>query len=321
MIRAVVDPSVLVSAFIGDPEAGPGRLVTAWRDRRFVLVVSPLLLDELTDVLGRPKFDRWASQGRAPAYIAALRARSEHRSDVPSAQPVEVRDPDDHYLVALAREAQTDHLVSVDGDLLDAELDVSVVDPAVFVAGLHDPVDGEHFFTGRTQAGRELRLYPQGSANHPAGVKIAGTLDGVAIEISGITQRMGKGTGSPVIVRSDQGTFTAVADPNAPAEAHSAALRLYMERRPPGGWRTEVERSRFEDGGWRFDVLVTNDRVSTIIELRMSEAKTWTRGAPTPPSDQMVAAHVAAILRHADWSAIQQRALHPTTVLAGRPLR
>lgn len=142
MIRAVVDPSVLVSAFIGDPDAGPGRLVTAWRDRRFVLVVSPLLLDELADVLGRAKFERWSSQGRASAYIAALRARSEHRSDVPSAQRIEVRDPDDHYLVALGRMATADYLVSVDRDLLDAKLDVPVVDPAVFVAWLHDHVEG-----------------------------------------------------------------------------------------------------------------------------------------------------------------------------------
>jgi uncharacterized protein len=320
LIRAVVDPSVLVSAFIGDPEAGPGRLITAWRDRRFVLVVSPLLLDELTDVLGRPKFDRWSSQGRATAYIAALRARSEHRSDRSSVQPVEVRDPDDHYLVALAREAKADHLVSVDRDLLDAELDVPVVDPAVFVAGLHDPVEGEHFFTGRTQAGRELRLYYQGSVNHPTGVTITGTLDGAAIEISGFTQRMVKGADSSVIVRSDQGTFTAVADPDAPAEAHSAALRVYMERRPPGGWRTEVERSSFEDGQWRFDVLVTNDRVSATVELRMSDdlAKTWAGGAQAPPSDHMVAEHVAVMLRGADWSVVQQRALHPTTVLGGR---
>jgi uncharacterized protein len=140
LIRAVVDPSVFVSAFIGNPNAGPGRLITAWRDRRFVLVVSPLLLDELTDVLGRAKFERWSSQGRASAYIAALRARSELRSDVPSAQRIEVRDPDDHYLVALSREAKVDYLVSVDHDLLDAELDVPVVDPAVFVAGLNDPI-------------------------------------------------------------------------------------------------------------------------------------------------------------------------------------
>jgi putative PIN family toxin of toxin-antitoxin system len=136
LTRAVVDPSVLVSAFIGDPEAGPGRLIAAWRDCRFVLVVSPLLVDELTDVLGRPKFERWSSQGRASAYIAALRARCELRSDTPSARPIEVRDPDDHYLVALSREAQADYLVSVDHDLLDAQLDLPVVDPAVFIAGL-----------------------------------------------------------------------------------------------------------------------------------------------------------------------------------------
>jgi predicted nucleic acid-binding protein len=58
VIRAVVDPSVFVSAFIGDPDAGPGRLVEAWRDRRFVLVVSPLLLAELGEVLSRHKFAR-----------------------------------------------------------------------------------------------------------------------------------------------------------------------------------------------------------------------------------------------------------------------
>ena len=63
MIRVVVDPSVFVSAFIGDPEAGPGRLVDAWRDHRFVLVVSPLLLAELEEVLLRPKFARWAGDG------------------------------------------------------------------------------------------------------------------------------------------------------------------------------------------------------------------------------------------------------------------
>jgi hypothetical protein len=159
--------------------------------------------------------------------------------------------------------------------------------------------------------------------NHPTGVTITGMLDGVAIEVSGITLRMGEGAESCVIVRSDQGTFTAVADPDAPAAAHSAALRTYMEHRPPGGWRTEVERSRFDDGEWRFDVLVTNDRVSATVELRMSEAvaKAWTKGAQTPPSDRMVAEHAGWMLRRANWSTVQQRARHPTTLLGGQPRR
>jgi predicted nucleic acid-binding protein len=53
VISAVIDPSVLVSAFIGRPEAGPGQVVAAWRDGRFTMIVSPLLLEELAEVLAR----------------------------------------------------------------------------------------------------------------------------------------------------------------------------------------------------------------------------------------------------------------------------
>jgi len=136
LIRAVVDPSVFVSAFIGDPNAGSGQLVAAWRDRRFVLVVSPLLLGELEEVLSRPKFARWASAGHAQAYIGALRARSEHRSD-PATSFKAVRDPDDDYLVALYQDAKADFMVSLDRDLLDAKLPgISILDPASFVGRL-----------------------------------------------------------------------------------------------------------------------------------------------------------------------------------------
>lgn len=134
MIRAVVDPSVLVSAFIGDPDAGPSRLVEAWRDRRFVLVVSPLLLAELGEVLSRSKFARWAGDGRGAAYVAGFGARSEHRPDPDESPSSGVRDPDDDYLVALMRATEADVLVSLDRDLLDAQLDgITVIDPAVFI--------------------------------------------------------------------------------------------------------------------------------------------------------------------------------------------
>lgn len=137
MIRAVVDPSVFVSAFIGDPNAGSGRLVDAWRKRRFILVVSPLLLAELREVLSRPKFARWTGEGRGDAYVAGFSARSEHHLDPAQPSSPRVRDPDDDYLVALMHATRADVLVSLDRDLLDAELDgVKVTDPAVFVSSL-----------------------------------------------------------------------------------------------------------------------------------------------------------------------------------------
>jgi uncharacterized protein len=139
VIRAVVDPSVFVSAFIGSPDAGPGRLVDAWRDRRFVLIVSPLLLAELDEVLSRPKFARWASDGRAEAYVAGFGGRSERQPDPSQSPPQEVRDPKDDYLVALVRATQADVLVSLDRDLLDADLaGITINDPAVFVGSLED---------------------------------------------------------------------------------------------------------------------------------------------------------------------------------------
>ncbi len=126
-----------MSAFIGDPEAGPGQLVEAWRDRRFVLVVSPLLLAELGDVLARPKFARWAADGRGAAYVAGFGARGEHQPDPDESPSPGVRDPDDDYLVALMQATQADVLVSLDRDLLDAQLDeITVIDPAVFIGRL-----------------------------------------------------------------------------------------------------------------------------------------------------------------------------------------
>ena len=137
MIRAVVDTSVLVSAFIGDPNAGPGGLVDAWREQRFVLVVSPRLLAELGDVLARPKLERWAGDGRGQAYVDGFAARSEEHADPDRSSSLGVRDPNDDYLVALMRASGADVLVSVDRDLLDAQLaDITVLDPARFLARL-----------------------------------------------------------------------------------------------------------------------------------------------------------------------------------------
>lgn len=50
MKRAVVDPSVLVSAFVGSPAAGPGQLVAAWRDHRFVALAQIARVDAIVSL-------------------------------------------------------------------------------------------------------------------------------------------------------------------------------------------------------------------------------------------------------------------------------
>jgi putative PIN family toxin of toxin-antitoxin system len=116
--QVVIDPGVLVSAFISPKKAAPALLVDAFLDGKLDVLVSPALIAELTDVLGREKFSAHAAEGRSAAYIAALRDRATMVEDVPPGSP-RTADADD-YLIALAHAHGVDAVVSGDRHLLDA---------------------------------------------------------------------------------------------------------------------------------------------------------------------------------------------------------
>jgi putative PIN family toxin of toxin-antitoxin system len=127
--RAVVDTSVLVSALIGGAGSSPALVVRACREGRLTLVASSRLVDELTGVLERAKFDRWTGDGRGPAYVAGLVAIAEMHDDAP-APPSVTDDPNDDFLIALATSSTADYVTSVDRHLLAAQTDVVVLTPA-----------------------------------------------------------------------------------------------------------------------------------------------------------------------------------------------
>ncbi|MGH2926622.1 MAG: putative toxin-antitoxin system toxin component, PIN family [Solirubrobacteraceae bacterium] len=122
---------MLVSAAIS-PAGPPRQIVTAWTNERFELIVSPSVLDELADVLARPKFRRFITTAIAVAFIEGLAAAVivADPPDPPSISP----DPDDDYLIALARAARADYLVSGDRHLLDlTDPDPPVLTPRQFL--------------------------------------------------------------------------------------------------------------------------------------------------------------------------------------------
>ena len=116
MTRAVLDPNVLVSAFISRRGGSPDRIVRAWREGAFELVVSPHLIAELPEVLARPKFALQAADGRAEAYLAAI-ADDAIQVEDPLNPPSVSSDRGDDYLIALARAAHADLIVSGDAHL------------------------------------------------------------------------------------------------------------------------------------------------------------------------------------------------------------
>lgn len=103
---------------------------------QFELVISRKLLDELADVLARPKLRRWVSQATASEYLDAL-AESATMIDDPPDPPTRSADPDDDYLLALLDAADANYLVSGDPHLTSlADHDVPVSTPNAFLAQL-----------------------------------------------------------------------------------------------------------------------------------------------------------------------------------------
>jgi putative PIN family toxin of toxin-antitoxin system len=114
-VRVVLDPNVLVSALIS-PAGPPREILTAWTQGRFELVASPALLGELRDVLARARFRRWVSVATAAEYVDGL-AEDALVVDDPAPQPGLSPDPDDDYLITLARAGGADYLISGDRHL------------------------------------------------------------------------------------------------------------------------------------------------------------------------------------------------------------
>jgi uncharacterized protein len=133
--RVVIDSNVLISARLS-PRGAPGQLFAAWLDGRFELIVSPVLLAELAGVLERPKFRRWLTVVEARAFVRRVRTSATLIDDPPQ-QHHGLRDPDDAYLLTLARSAKADCLISGDADLTSlSHPQPPVITPADFLASL-----------------------------------------------------------------------------------------------------------------------------------------------------------------------------------------
>jgi putative PIN family toxin of toxin-antitoxin system len=113
--RVVLDANVYVSALLA-PTGSPAQILERWAEGQFDVIVSPLLLAEVERVLRRPKFKKSIPAVQIDALLSALSEEGVWTAD-PEAQPVSTPDPGDDYLVALARAADADCMVSGDTHL------------------------------------------------------------------------------------------------------------------------------------------------------------------------------------------------------------
>ena len=148
-VRAVFDCMLFLQA--ATHEAGPAFACFQLVDEgRLTLCLSPAILAEVRDVLGRPKIRRkfpHLTGERVEEFLARAAAQGVVLDEVPEAFRY-ARDPDDEPYLNLALAAHAQYLVSRDKDLLDLMADsafrgqypgLSVVDPAALLRKLRPP--------------------------------------------------------------------------------------------------------------------------------------------------------------------------------------
>jgi uncharacterized protein len=133
-VRAVVDVNVLISAVLS--ARGPSaEVIRSCRDGAFELVVSELLIAELTRALAYPKIRKRIPTEKGAAFISWVRDHGTLAEDPPDPASVRSPDPDDDYLLALAISRRS-YLVTGDQHLLGLEADLPILTPAEFLTKL-----------------------------------------------------------------------------------------------------------------------------------------------------------------------------------------
>ena len=133
-LRCVCDTNVVVSAVLF-PDSVPGQAFLAAFKKGKVLSSEATLL-ELSEVLGRDKFDRYVLREEREQFLSLL---------IRDAEMVEIqehvrecRDPKDDKFLEAAVNGAASHLVTGDQDLLalDPFRGIQILTPAQFVASM-----------------------------------------------------------------------------------------------------------------------------------------------------------------------------------------
>jgi uncharacterized protein len=136
-MRVVLDTNVLVSALLV-PRSAPATLLHGFRDNRWELLVSGVILEEYAEVLHRPRFGLKLDlihslleeiRGRSVDVVPGKRYHAVHR------------DPEDNEFLDVAIAGGATVLVSGDHDLLSVRefKGVKILSPAQFLHTYESP--------------------------------------------------------------------------------------------------------------------------------------------------------------------------------------
>jgi putative PIN family toxin of toxin-antitoxin system len=130
-LRAVLDPNVIISGVLSS-KGSPARVLEAWREGRFEVVVSPQLLAELRRALAYPKLRMRITEVRARELVTWISQVGVSVDDPERHLSIRSSDSGDDYLIALAA-AHKAALVSGDNHILELISTIPVYPSADFL--------------------------------------------------------------------------------------------------------------------------------------------------------------------------------------------
>jgi putative PIN family toxin of toxin-antitoxin system len=138
MLRIVVDTNIWIRTLLGGQVSLP--ILLALREKKYGLVVSSPLLEELKEVTQRPRLKK-----RIDAFdVSELLDLLEWQGELVELYtiPPRCRDPKDHPVLATAIDGQADAIVTGDDDLrADEELRLAMAEYGVQLWGVQSLLD------------------------------------------------------------------------------------------------------------------------------------------------------------------------------------
>lgn len=131
-MKVVLDTNVLISGLML-PDSIPGKIVSAWRNAHFDLLLSDPQLAEIAKVLAYPKIAhrlQWEIH-QIEQFVLLLRFKT-HIVEIKQVEAEVPDDPDDNMILATFLAGRAEYLVSGDSDLLALQHQYPILTPAEF---------------------------------------------------------------------------------------------------------------------------------------------------------------------------------------------
>ena len=140
-VKAVVDTNIWVSALI-NPHGLPASLRQAFDKGLFTAVISAPLLDELRNVLSRPKIKEKCAIADEDILSLLLLIEELSEETTLTGDVALCRDPNDNMIIETAVRGKAKYLISGDKDITDdkevlsylSQHGVSVISPSTFLS-------------------------------------------------------------------------------------------------------------------------------------------------------------------------------------------